>query len=88
MTLFLVVVEDRHVDTEIVPFDCERSAIAYAEGIYASEIERRGAFATTRPPPVSANTLWSGTYSSEGDCIHVERVELRDCAGHAPETPR
>lgn len=75
MTVYVVLIEDRHTDAEIVLFTDREKALAYA---------RETAMDYARDPetPVEEEEIegWELflCYSCEGDCIRVEAVEVNE----------
>ena len=78
MTVYVVVVEDRHVDVEFEVFTDQEAAIAYAR-----EQAEAGAAAVWHREVVEHNPdavegrLYYATYSVEDDCVWVVPKVLR-----------
>jgi hypothetical protein len=76
--IYIVIIEDRHADTEAVPFTDEDAAVAHAEEYVAGcdpdpeDIERELNDAMRR-----VGWVWYCGYSCEGDSVRVVRRELR-----------
>ena len=79
-TLFVVIIEDSHVDVKVVLFRGRESAIAYAE-TYVAENQRgsydwREAYGPDWQQPKLWLYFW--VYTCEGDCIRVEEIDIND----------
>ena len=80
MTIYVVMVEDRHTDTEVHLFSTPEKAIAYAQGVlddnsesakYVDSEERM-----SEEDLRAAGWLFFGLYSPEGDCVWVVPREV------------
>jgi hypothetical protein len=71
MTVYIAILEDRHIDVQAEVFTTAEKAIAYAKAFmlanaaYPDEIEE--------DPEIG---IYHATYSSEGDCVSVVESEL------------
>lgn len=75
--IYIVLVEDRHYDAEVLAFTTPEAAIATAEKAlaanarYPEDIERE-----LTEEMVADGWVWNARYSEEGDAIRVIRREL------------
>ena len=73
MTIYVVIIEDRHTDTEVRLFSTSKKAIAFAEDYLANQ----GDGGDVHPEDArmsaerlkAAGWLFYGCYSTEGDCV-------------------
>jgi len=72
MTIYVVMVQDRHTDTEPWVFDTAKAAIAAARQL-AQELARRTEDYVEKPV---AGWLFHARYSFEGDAVWVVAKEL------------
>lgn len=80
MQIFQVMVDDRHTDTEALPFLNAHTAVDYAKRLYHARLgddELEEDMGEQEPPE---GWLYYAVYSTEGDCIWVVPQEL-DRAG-------
>lgn len=75
-TIYVVMVEDRHTDTEAHLFSTPEKAIAYAQGVLddnsdSAEYVDPDDARMSDEDLAAAGWLFYGCYSSEGDCVWV-----------------
>lgn len=75
MKIYVVMVEDRHTDTEAEVFTTAEAAIAYAEEYVTEQLDRWPW--VDDDPEEPEGWLWYRAYSPEGDCVWVVEKELR-----------
>lgn len=79
MKIFQVMVDDRHTDTEAIPFSTSEKALAYAKQLfeaYCDEQDEPDDNEEMGIQPTSGGWLFYAVYSTEGDCIWVVEQEL------------
>jgi hypothetical protein len=75
--IYIVLVEDRHIDVDALPYTTQEVAIARAEKLlaqfarYPEDVER-----DLNAAMVDDGWVWYARYSEEGDSISVIRREL------------
>ena len=77
MTVYIVMIEDRHTDVEVEVYSDETRAIARGKEL-AQEYAGAGneeEYLTTEM--VKSGWLYNATYSCEGDSVSVQRKELK-----------
>jgi hypothetical protein len=72
MTVYLVIIEDRHVDVEVLVYTNRERAIEFAQ----QEARERNARPENFEEEGVEGWEYSVTWSSEGDCLRVERAEV------------
>jgi len=75
MKIYLVIIEDRHTDVDVIPFLDEKMAVDYAKA---------AALAYCHDPEDFEEEdiegwLYYARYSSEGDCVRVIESEVTPC---------
>ena len=76
MDIYIVILEDRHIDVEVTPFATAAEAIEEAK----SQAHEAGRFAEDyreNPELCTGNWVFAATYSCEGDSVRVVRKALR-----------
>lgn len=73
--LFIVILEDRHTDTDAEPFTDEKKAIAWARK-QANEYARDGVDETLTDSMRESGWVYHGCYSEDGDNVRVVRKTL------------
>jgi hypothetical protein len=79
--VYIVVVEDRHANAEVIPFTSEQEAIAFAgmevdaNARHPEDIEPEDR--TLNESMKRDGWVWYCRYSGEGDSVRVLRRELR-----------
>ena len=78
MSIYIVIVEDRHTDAQVRPFSTAAKAIHEA-----IKIGKAGARSPEdyqqRPDLADDEWLFFAQYSGEGDCVRVVKAELDKC---------
>ena len=81
MTIYVVMVEDRHADTDAHLFSTPEKAITYAQSV----LDENSESAAYLDPDIArmsderlarAGWLFYGCYSTEGDCVWVLTAEI------------
>ena len=84
MSIYIVIVEDRHTDAQVRPFSTAAKAIAEAV-----KIGKAGARSPRdyqeRPDLADDEWLFFAQYSGEGDCVRVVKAELDKCTTNRKE---
>ena len=81
--IYIVVLNDRHIDTQVTPFASAEAAISDAKR-QASDLCRYPEDYHEEPELCTESWIFSATYSCEGDHVHVVKTELRGMAEAAP----
>jgi hypothetical protein len=72
-SVFVLVLEDRHIDVEVTPYREREAAIAAARHILD---EQDGTEERLTSAMRADDWIFYGTYSSEEDCVRVVEREL------------
>jgi len=77
-SIYLVIINDRHWDTEVIPFYDKEEALAYArKEVQKSCRNIEDLDETLHPQAAKAGYLYVGIYSCEGDNISVREETIR-----------
>jgi len=76
MDIYQVIIEDRHTDTEAIPFTTQDKAIAYAKEQYTAYMKGRDLYEDMGEQQPPDGSFYYAVYSTEGDCIWVIKEEL------------
>ncbi len=71
MKIYLVLIEDRHTDTQAFPFSTAEAAIAYARVVATERAREEG----PREGKVTG-WLYYAVYAGDSDCVWVIEKEL------------
>ena len=78
MSIYIVIVEDRHTDAQVWPFSTAAKTIHEA-----IKIGKAGARSPEDyqeyPNPLDEGWVFYAQYSGEGDCVRVVKAELDKC---------
>lgn len=75
MKVYIVIIEDRHVDTTATPFACPAAAERHASTVMQG-IDRHGLFEVEAIPPFT-NWLWYATNGGDGAKAWIVPEEVR-----------
>ena len=77
MDIYIVILEDRHIDVEVTPFTTAAEAIKEAK-FQAHEACRFASDYKENPELCTNDWVFAATYSCEGDNVRVVRKTLRE----------
>jgi hypothetical protein len=72
MKVYLVIIEDRHIDVQVEVYATAEAALERAR-----EVVDEYGFMPEGPEGLLPNWLFNATLSVEGDCVRVEEAEVR-----------
>jgi hypothetical protein len=78
MTVYLVIIEDRHIDVEVEVWADGTKAIQRGKEIaleYAGDPKNVKEYLT--PSMIKSGWLYNATYSCEDDCVRVQKTVIR-----------
>jgi hypothetical protein len=75
--IYIVILEDRHIDVEVTPFTTAATAIEAAQR-QAHEACRCAEDYEENPEYCTDNWIFAATYSGEGDSVRVVKKTLQE----------